>query len=296
MYKGTVREVETSYSKDDACGLRVRAELQCDKAKSTLDIPWAFPLLPKTIQSVPKVGECVFVLLDNLNDVNSQRYYIGPIISQPQYFSWCEKEDATTLLKNSERKPLTSINQSPDTVGSFPQAKDVALIGRGQEDVTLKSDESTNTSEVDIRAGIRYPTYDKTNTDIHGNVVFNEVDPAYIQVKRKNNWSKEGNSMVNIVANAINIMSNRDDEISDNLHDRSTLVNENAIDEGVIDKLHQVPKGDELVKLLELMKNCILTHVHPWPGIPTCGDNGGYLEELKNCDMSKILSEHVRVS
>ena len=39
---------------------------------------------------------------------------------------------------------------------------DVAVVGRGAEDVILKYDKSTNTSEVDLRAGIRG---EPTNSD-----------------------------------------------------------------------------------------------------------------------------------
>ena len=101
---GTVREVEGTHSKDGYDGLRVRAELLQDEAGNYDKIPWAFPLLPKVFQSIPKVGEAVFVIVNDEGDKTiSQRYFIGPIISQPQYNTYCEKENATTLLKTHER-------------------------------------------------------------------------------------------------------------------------------------------------------------------------------------------------
>ncbi len=296
---GKVREVENTHSKDGADGLRVRAEILQDKAKKMADIPWAFPLLPKALHIVPKVGESVLVITDRLGDNYSQRYYIGPIISQPQFMDYCNSENATTLLQGSMLNPIGMISNNDATRGSFPNNEDVSVVGRGSEDVTLKYNGTTKSSEIDIRAGIRQaPTTDQGD-DIKGNVVFNEIDPAYIQVKRKDGLaSKQGhdaNSLVNIVADRINIMSNRDDSISHDIHDKETLVNEERIDD-VMDSLHQVPMGDKLVELLELMRGAILNHVHPWSGMKQCGDWHEYVNKLTSYDINSILSDYVRIS
>ena len=296
---GKVREVEGVYSKDGADALRVRAEIMQDHASSLEDIPWAFPLMPKTFQSVPKVGEAVLIIMDRVEDTTSQRYYIGPIISQPQFMEYCTKEDATTLLQSKNRKPIGMISNNDSTRGSFPNASDVAVVGRGEEDVMLKYDKTTNTSEVNIRAGIRQEPSSKSGDDIKGNVIFNEIDPAYIQVKRKNSIATknghEANSIVNVVADRVNIMSNRDDAVSHDLHDKETLVAEERMDE-IMDSLHQVPMGDKLVELLELMRGAIMNHVHPWPGMPQCGDWHEYVNKLSSYDINSILSDYVRIS
>lgn len=296
---GKVREVENVYSKDGADALRVRAEIMQDHASSLEDIPWAFPLMPKTFQSVPKVGEAVLIIMDRVEDTTSQRYYIGPIISQPQFMEYCTKEDATTLLQSKNRKPIGMISNNDSTRGSFPNASDIAVVGRGEEDVTLKYDKTTNTSEVNIRAGIRQEPSSESGDDIKGNVIFNEIDPAYIQVKRKNSIATksghEANSIVNVVADRVNIMSNRDDAVSHDLHDKETLVAEERMDE-IMDSLHQVPMGDKLVELLELMRGAIMNHVHPWPGMPQSGDWHEYVNKLSSYDINSILSDYVRIS
>lgn len=294
---GTVREVENTYSEDGYDGQRVRAELFTDKTTKVSDIPWAFPLLPKSVQVIPKVGEAVFVINDGTQ--KSQRYYIGPIISQPQYNTYCKKDDATSLLDGHITLPIERISNVADTWGSFPNTEDIAMVGRGAEDVTLKFDENTKASEVDLRAGIRMEPTNDTNPNMRGNVIFNGTDPAYIQIKYKKGLvtgeGKEANSVVNVVANKINIMSNKDDDIAHNIGDRDTLVAEDKIKD-VMDNLHQVPKGDELVKLLELLKGAILHHVHPWAGMEQCGDWEGYINELNKFDIKSILSDHVRIS
>lgn len=297
---GTVREVENTFSKEGYDALRVRAELLQDKVKDINDIPWAFPLLPKVFQSIPKVGEAVFIFVDDDGDKNvSQRYFLGPIISQPQYNTYCEKENATTLLQTHERNPIGKISNVDDTRGSFPKSEDVAVVGRGKEDIILRYNNGAKSSEVNIRAGIRDESIDNSNKDMIGNIIFNGADPAYIQLKYKNglatNQKHPCSSSVNVVADYINIMSNYDYNVSDNIHDREMLVKEDKFGE-TMDKLHQVPKGDKLVELLKIMKGCIMHHVHPWAGMEQCGDWSGFINKLEGYDIESILSDFVRIS
>lgn len=294
---GTVREVENTYSTDGYDGLRIRAELFTDRARNINDVPWAFPLLPKTIQTLPKVGEAVFVINDGTP--KSQRYFIGPIISQPQYSTYCKKDDATSLLVGHTANPIEKISNVAETTGAFPNADDVALVGRGSEDVILRYNDNTKSSEIDLRAGIRGEPTNSSNPNLIGNVIFNNNDPAYIQLKYKQGIAKKAdtsaNSIINMVANRINIMSNKDDNIAHNLGDQNALIPDEKVDE-VMGHLHQVPLGDELVKLLKIMKGCILHHVHPWAGMEQCGDWSGYINELNKYDIDSILSKYVRIS
>ena len=297
---GTVREIENEASRDGYGGLRVRAEIGTDKAKNISDIPWAFPLLPKTFQSIPKIGEAVFVIMDDdVSKVSSQRYFLGPIISQPQYNTYCAKKNATSLLNYSDRLPIGQISSVDDTRGSFPKANDVAVVGRGAEDIILRFDDATKCSELDLRTGIRSEPTNSHNQDMIGNIIFNGTDPAYIQLKYKKGLATHednaANSVINIVANRVNIMSNKDANISHDINDKDMLVKEEKMDE-IMDSLHQVPMGDKLVELLTLMKDCIMHHVHPWAGMEQCGDWGGYINKLNAYDIESILSKYVRIS
>jgi hypothetical protein len=98
---------------------------------------------------------------------------------------------------------------------------------------------------------------------------------------------------VNIVADRINIMSNKDESISHDIHDKLELVKEA---DSVMDRLHQVPKGDVLLEFLNLVKGAILHHVHPWASMEQAGDKADYVKQLKEFNMNKILSEYVRIS
>ena len=55
-----------------------------DTKKELSHLPHAFPLLPKFLNVMPKIGESVFVLLTNKDNKYSGRMWIGPIISQPE--------------------------------------------------------------------------------------------------------------------------------------------------------------------------------------------------------------------
>ena len=125
--------------------------------------------------------------------------------------------------------------------------------------------------------------------------MFNDVDPAYIQLKYKKNLARDVSSVANIVADRINLMSNKDNNVSDSIHDKDALVKDEDT-EKIMERLHQVPMGDKLVELLEVMKGAIMHHVHPWAGMEQCGDWSGYINKLEGYDISSILSKYVRIS
>lgn len=312
---GTVVEIEDKFShhkdiksgediSDNYNGLRIRVKLEGDDVKrkdGTLDytrLPWCFPLLPKTFQSIPKTGETAIVLVtDLMAPGESQRFYVGPLISQPQYNDYCPSRESTSLLKKSETTPLRSINRCPDTNGAFPKSSDVAVVGRGSEDIILRNENAT--SEIDLRAGIRGEPINDQDPNLIGNIIFNGVDPAYIQLKHKNGIVSEpgveANSVINIVANRINIMSNKDDNINCNLNNPNELVSEGELG-NVMHNLQPIPLGVDLLELLNIMKHAILHHVHPWAGMEQCGDWGGWIDRLEHFNLNSILSKYVRIS
>ncbi len=299
-----IKKGQVVLTEDTADGLRVKIRIQQDGNTPVEQIPYAFPLLPKTFQSVPKLGEGAFVLTTMSDSKESQRYYIGPIISQPQYQEKCEYQNgrgvATSLLKGGTVEPLEKISNYRETFGAFPNVEDIAMVGRGSQDITMKN-LSNASNEIDIRCGIRENSIygDARNGEtMVGKVVFNKLDPTYIQLKYKRGITsmpeQEANSVLNMVADKINIISNKD-ENGFNLTDYEQLIIEEELDD-IMSKLHQVPHGDTLIKLLRIIINAILTHVHPYPGIrPIVSD---YVKEMAEWleKLETILSKHVRIS
>lgn len=312
---------------DDAGGLRIKVRLDSDKNDvSDAELPYAFPLLPKTFQSVPQVGEGVFVLTAKNSRNDSQRYYIGPIISQPQYQEYCKynkgKGNAVSLISEAKplkELPLTTLSRAQGlTKGAFPEPNDVSIIGRGQEDIVLRYRGNSNlgpTSEINLRSGVRLKPSDASIKYLQGNVVFNNTNPSYIQIKYTanglsginkgvgdNDSSKyesttvrEGKSVVNVVADKINLISHKDvTHFGDSITNRDTLVDEQEID-NIMSQLHRAVYGDELIKLLKLIVKILQTHTHPYSMLPpTAG--GTEMMDLVGYDFEKLISPNVRIS
>lgn len=277
---------------DDADGLRIKARLAQDGKRPLTEIPYAFPLLPKTIQSVPKVGEGVMIFTSELGNIESNRYYLGPIISQPQYQTYDAysygRGHALSLLQGGVFEPLEKLSNYASTEGAFPETNDVALVGRKSEDVILKD------GEVDIRCGIRQPS--SNDESLVGDVIFNKQNPAYIQLKFKrgigNSRTQEADSVINVVADKINLISHQDINAF-NLTDNKELIKTDELD-SIMSQLHKLPYGDVLIDILFKFMRGILNHVHPYPGLPPCQDE--YIQAISNIDFNKLLSDNVRIS
>ena len=277
---------------DDADGLRIKARLSQDGSIATKDLPYSFPLLPKTFQSVPKVGEGVLIFFSEIGNNLSNRFYIGPVLSQPQfqeYESYFYGRGSTlSLLQGGAVKPLEKISNYDATRGAFPKVNDVALVGRNTEDITLKD------GEIDIRCGIRGKS--AQHESLLGDVIFNTQSPSYIQLKYKKGLvtseNREADSVINLVADKINLISHKDKNYF-NLTDQDELIKETDLD-SIMSQLHQLPYGDILLEVLVKMRNAIVNHVHAYPGLPPCLDQ--HIVSLNGTDLNKILSDNVRIS
>lgn len=312
----------------DANALRIKVRCDSDGKCNTMDLPDAFPLLPKLLNVVPKVGEGVLILCAKLGNADSQRFYIGPIISQPQFNEFSEfkygRGNAVSLLidgaKYSKPDPLTGIGRSRQlTKGAFPEPNDISLVGRGQEDIILKyrgdMEGMQPTSEIDLRAGIRMKPADNSIKYLQGHVLFNNVNPAYIQIKHKSTGlagldsgdgdavlnkyedaeKRTATSVVNVVADKINLISHKDKaQFGEKIKNNEQLIVESEMD-NIMSQLHRAVYGDELITLLKLIIETIKTHTHPFPQMrPTV--EGTSLLELQGYNLEKIVSPNVRIS
>ncbi len=326
---GEVEYVENGdslFGSSDLGAWRLKVRMDCDKGIPTSQLPWAFPLLPKTLQTIPQKGEGVFIVTGKINTPNSQRYYVGPIIAQPQDQTHSDyglggRGRASSLLsgrKPATENPQTSIwSQKQITNGSFPEMKDVALVGRGQEDIVLKYREQSKgeTSEIDLRAGIRLKPSTNTVKFLNGNVAFNSNDPAYVQVKHSTTGlaglksgegdadpekyestnARRANAVVNIVADKINLISHQDSNSFGSLiKDQDSLVKDGELDQ-IMSLMHRSVYGDELVTLLKKIVEALANHTHPISMLPPT-QLGTSLENIIDYDYEKILSPNVRIS
>lgn len=279
---------------DETDGERIKVRLNPeDNRKKDEDLPFAYPLLPKLIHVKPKVGEAVLVFLTQVDNGESNRYYIGPIISQPQHM---HNEDfgisSLSLHPGSRKGPDVAPSTNISSHGSLSKPDDIALYGRLKNDIILTDD------DVRIRCGARLK-----NNGISGGLQFNTIDPAYIHLKHSDNTRGVENdkdtdnldayrSTATIVADKINLISHRSQEpfrVTDNNH----LISDDEM-QNIIDKAHELPYGDVLVSFLKMFVNAFALHTHPYPGMQPCATQE-YIDTV-NYDLNKILSSSVRIN
>lgn len=265
---GTVIDV-----KDDLDGDRIKVHIKgVDPSKFTLDdIPFAFPLLPKQLYIKPKIGESVLVFVQN-GSYNEDRFWIGPIISQPDKMAY-DSLTALSFLKSGLIKPGTAPSTEPQNLGVQMESDDVGLQGRGSTDIVLKP------NEIRIRAG--------KSLDLRK---LNRDNPAYIQIKYDKSASE---SAINIVSDNINLLSHKGIK-NYNLIDPNDLITNSDYNK-IIEKAHQLPFGDTLIEFINILIKAFSTHVHAYAGLAPDLTQA----EVKNLlvyDLKKILSNNVRIN
>ena len=139
-----IREAKVLSVDDKYRGGRIKVRLGGIDANiaNDIDLPYCFPLLPKIIHVRPKVGEAVLVILGKNNSGKSNRYYIGPVLSQ-DYFYLQEMYDisALNMLINRKTKPQQNPDNDQLNKGTLPEPDDIAITGRENTDIILKNNE-----------------------------------------------------------------------------------------------------------------------------------------------------------
>ncbi len=273
---------------DDPIGanrIKVRM-LPEDAAMSDEDIiaddkMFAIPLIPLLIYMKPKVGEDVLVLTSVLNDGYSQRYYIGPVISQ---LNRIEADEAVrSLFRGSPSYPdVNPENRVEETYGAYPSDTDIVISGRRNTDIQFKE------NDVRLRCGVK-----KSNVANRADFTFNEKDPAYIKLKYyENNDEGDFKSTATIVADKINLLSHQAKDHY-KITDRKDLIDDETMAQ-IVEKAHQLPYGDVLVEFLTLFRDAFVNHTHPFPTKKPC--NTVEMQNLSAYNMDKILSNNIRIN
>lgn len=268
---------------DNTDGDRIKVRLMPeDRGLSNGELPYVFPLMPKLIHVKPKVGEAVLVICMDMNNSHTNRFYIGPIISQMQHLGKCDYNyDASTLLSGGIKEPERALSMNAETNGAFPKDNDIALIGRKNSDIILTD------NDLRIRCGAR-KVIDSKKEEIS----FNTEDPAYILLTYNDNGAYDNTkSSVNIVADKVNILSHK--SLNDyNLTDSDNLIPNEELNR-IIESAHELPYGDKLVEFLKLFVNAFKTHTHPYAGLPPCSDST--YKAVDNYNLNDILSKHIKI-
>ena len=137
VYVGRVTSVE-----DAADGGRVRVQIMpMDRGIDVRKCPYAFPLMPKHLHIIPKEGEAVIVICERGGMRTGQRYYIGPIISQPQFINFGGIIQAMSLLKGGAAEEDVAPSNVKKEIGAFAKDDEIAIYGRKNSDIILSEDD-----------------------------------------------------------------------------------------------------------------------------------------------------------
>lgn len=278
---------------DDLNGGRIKARLSpADDHVLDQDLPYAFPYMPKMLHIKPKIGETVEIICTDANNPHSERFYIGPVISQPQHMFMDPFDfSSRSLFRGSIKTPDKNIEMDKNTHGAFPEYDDIALLGRADSDLILKED------EVRLRCGVR-----RTSGSNRSSVMFNKTDPTYIKLKYNENGAvyndtvyggeQEYKSTATIVADRINLLGH-DSKTPFNLTDRDHLITDEEMKK-ILEQGHVLPYGDKLVEFLKLFIKAFTQHTHPIGNSPPCKPDT-YLK-LVSYDLNSLLSNSVRIN
>lgn len=270
----------------DADRIKVRLSPE-DNSKSDENLDYAFPLLPKMFHIKPKVGEAVLVFLAISNDGNSQRYYIGPVISQDHriyndpYFG-----GADSFLRGSYKKFDEAPRMDPQHQGILPNDNDVVIRGRKNADIQITDD------DVRVKSGVKV-----VNESNQYEMSFNTKNPSYLKLKYHTDpINSTIKSTATVVADKIAFLSNLSPNYY-NTTDRTDLITDSELQK-VIDSAYKLPYGEKLVEFLKVFVEAFVNHTHDFSMLPpnsyyTTALNASKAELL---DKGEMLSDTVRIN
>ena len=305
---------------DPAGGDRILARFSGDNDKTDEQLPWAQPFLPKLLHVKPKSGEVVIMF--NITDgTESERFYIGPIISQQTDTYYSPKEsteigEARGFLQGA----YMTVDQSPENIertrGALPLDEDITIEGRKNCGLQITDD------DIRLKAGVK-----KLNVSDH-TVQFNRDDPAFVKLKYDDS-EQDYHSVAYIVADRINLLgSTPGGSLKDyktdtktrykniikgtGLYDKEKEITYQAFQRDLITKneeknilsdgnddgdryAYRMVYGEPLIDFLNMFRDAFLNHVHPFPTMTMCKT-----DEIKNFEDYKLednlLSNTVRIN
>lgn len=149
--------------------IKVRITGIDDTITNDSNLPLCAPLLPKYLLTLPKVGECVFIFQHEYSESSptasfkSNRYWVGPLITQPDKLNEEPYNSALSILPDGYVK----LKDPKLEKGTYGENEDIILQGRYNTDIIQKD------RQIWLRAG-------KT---VDGNPKKFNKELAYIQLK-----------------------------------------------------------------------------------------------------------------
>jgi hypothetical protein len=256
----------------------------------------AIPLLPKHVNVFPEVGESIFIFIQDNSKKNGDRFWVGPIISQPQYL---KLDDSVKNKSNFKYGGLASPSTAPSTIpennGVYPRKNEIALQGRDNADLIFRSGEAV------LRAG-KFKAEIPKDTKIP---VFNPRQAYFklaFNIPINKNQSTEKGSVATVVADKLllctyNGRQNDFDEFkltdaSNRNPSKGFELTEKTLLE-ILDKAEPAVYGNVLVEYLKLVNEFISNHSHPYHGMPPVRDK--FVINALEYDLNSLLAKNIRL-
>ena len=277
---------------DQSDGGRIKARIKgVDDVKTTAKLPNAFPMLQKFFHVVPRIGETVMIFVPDPKNVDTDRVYLGPIISQPQFLSNDpELYSSRSLLDSAYKEPEPAPSTIPENKGVYPTKREIAIQGRKNTDIIFRD------NEIRIRAG-KFVTTDKGKIP-----KFNKKNQSYIQLKHEtiigkdNGKSDNLGGMINIVSSKINLLTHKDGSPRFNLDDQDKLINDDELLK-ILENAHELVFGDRLIEYLKLQRAAFSGHVHRYHGKKGEDLSGSDdIDKYLDYDLDSMLSKNIRIN
>jgi hypothetical protein len=112
-----------------------------------------------------------------------------------------------------------------------------------------------------------------------------------VEDKKANEYDQFAGSVMNLVAEKLNLLSHKSAK-NYNLTDPEKQIDD-ATQLEINSTAHPMVYGDNLVDFLNLLKNVIANHVHPYHGLPTSQDD--MVKKLLNFNMESLLDLNIRI-
>ena len=256
------------------------------------DLPNCFPLLPKHLNVIPKVGEYVFIIKSTLKNQRQHRLWMGPIISQPQKLGKDDNLISATSTKDgaalfAEKAPSTD----PKIRGVYPNKEHISIQGRDNNDIVLLN------NEIQIRNGKYTPSQ---NMSIN-NLAFNAKSISYIKIKNDITIGSkiENGRETEVKGGATTIVSDKINLITHSGYKRFNVTNQdNLITDkellNIMEKASPMVYGDKLKDFLEELKEFINNHTHPYDNLPPY--KTPTVLNLLNFNLNDLLSKNIKIS
>ena len=292
-------------------------EEQPGKDKNDNIPKYAFPLIYQFVNVIPRVGELVYIFLENPKDQSSRRFYVGPIRSVNKSQQPFESTASANNLFNVNSYGKTAATNQPINQNRAPIIDYVRIEGKDNSNITFKSREVLITAGELLDKSFDLNTETPCYIQLKDNPAATVVEPAKaansVDAIDKVVIKRPAFSQTNIVGTNINLISssassaqNRALDDSGKLADTSNVENatnpELEIYGELAKKLHPLVLGDELVKILKLIISFCLNHKYT-PQQPAYAskteqeliDLNALLDE-EGINISAILSKSVRTN